>query len=307
MFKHVVTREDELRALLGSPSERAVKKESATVDEAGRTFIEHSPFLLLATSNAAGQCDVSPKGDQPGFVRVLDERHLVIPDRPGNKRLDGMRNLLQNPHAGLIFLIPGREETLRVNGRASIVRDEEILATLAARGKQPLLAIGSSRGVLLQAFRRSGLWRASRTARCSDRCLVLYPKLKPAGRPSRIRARERGGINAPSIESREDEMTGTERVAAVTGAASGIGRATALVLSRGGTRVALCDKNAAGLAEVAKVIQGESGQARVVELDVSDQGLATRAIDGVVQGWGRLDVLVNARASRLGATSRGPS
>ena len=102
-------------------------------------------------------------------------------------------------------------------------------------------------------------------------------------------------------------MTGTERVAAVTGAASGIGRATALVLSRGGTRVALCDKNAAGLAEVAKVIQGESGQARVVELDVSDQGLATRAIDGVVQGWGRLDVLVNAAGIvSAGATSRGP-
>lgn len=102
-------------------------------------------------------------------------------------------------------------------------------------------------------------------------------------------------------------MAGTERVAAVTGAASGIGRATALALSRQGTRVALCDRNAAGLAEVAKTIQGESGQARVVELDVSDQGVVVRAIDGIVQGWGRLDVLVNAAGIvSSGPTSRGP-
>ena len=98
MFKRVVTSESELRALMGTPSERAIKKESATVDEPAREFIGHSPFLLLGTSNADGRCDVSPKGDAPGFVRVLDERHLVIPDRPGNKRLDGLRNLLANPH-----------------------------------------------------------------------------------------------------------------------------------------------------------------------------------------------------------------
>jgi 2,3-dihydro-2,3-dihydroxybenzoate dehydrogenase len=100
---------------------------------------------------------------------------------------------------------------------------------------------------------------------------------------------------------------GAGRVAAVTGAASGIGRATALALSRRGTRVALCDRNVAGLAEVAKLIEGEAGQARVVALDVSDQELAARAIDGIVQGWGRLDVLVNAAGiARSGPTSRGP-
>jgi uncharacterized protein len=189
MFKHVVTREDELRALMGSPGERAVKKESATLDEASRKFIEHSPFLMLATSNSAGQCDVSPKGDGPGFVRVLDERHLVIPDRPGNKRLDGMRNLLRNPHVGLIFLIPGREETLRVNGRASIVRDGEILATLTARDKQPLVAIGVEVEECFfhcpKAFRRSGLWEPDgwpdRSVLPSMAC-VLYEKLKPAGK-----------------------------------------------------------------------------------------------------------------------------
>jgi uncharacterized protein len=163
MFKHVVTREDELRALMGTPSERAIKKESASIDEASRRFIERSPFLLLGTSNAAGQCDVSPKGDAPGFVRVLDERHLVIPDRPGNKRLDGLRNLLANPHVGLIFLVPGREETLRVNGRASIIRDEDILESLAAHGKRPLVAIGVEVEECFlhcaKAFKRSNLWR----------------------------------------------------------------------------------------------------------------------------------------------------
>jgi uncharacterized protein len=189
MFKHVVTGEDELRALMGAPSERAVKKESATLDEPSCKFIAHSPFLLLATANASGQCDVSPKGDGPGFVRVLDERHLVIPDRPGNKRLDGMRNLLQNPHVGLIFLIPGREETLRVNGRASIVRDEEILAALAVRGKAPLVAIGVEVEECFfhcpKAFRRSALWEPAawpdRSVLPSMAC-VLYEKLKPAGK-----------------------------------------------------------------------------------------------------------------------------
>ena len=165
MFEHVVTREGELRALLGSPSERAVKKESATVDEASRTFIAHSPFLLLATSNAAGQAPPRRKGDTAGLrPRAGLERHLVIPHRPGNKRLDGMRNLLQHPHVGPanLFLIPGREETLRVNGRASIVRDEDILTLLGgARGKQPLLAIGVEVEECFfhcpKAFRRSGL------------------------------------------------------------------------------------------------------------------------------------------------------
>src|SRR5262245_1888112 len=189
MFKHVVRSEDELRALMGTPGERAVKKESPTLDEPSRQFIAHAPFLLLGTSNAEGQCDVSPKGDGPGFVRVLDERHLVIPDRPGNKRLDGMRNLLQNPHVGLIFLIPGREETLRVNGRASVVRDEEILAMLAVRGKQPLVAIGVEVEECFfhcpKAFRRSALWEPEawpdRSALPSMAC-VLYEKLKPAGK-----------------------------------------------------------------------------------------------------------------------------
>lgn len=162
MFASVVKSKEELRALLGEPHERAVKKEIARLDEHCRAFIARSPFLLLATANAAGQCDVSPKGDAPGFVRVLDEARLVVPDRPGNRRLDGMRNILENPHVGLIFLIPGKEETLRVNGRAAIVHDAEVLAACAVGGKRPLVGIGVEVEECFlhcpKAFKRSRLW-----------------------------------------------------------------------------------------------------------------------------------------------------
>jgi hypothetical protein len=125
-----------------------------------------SPFVLIATSDATGRCDVSPKGDAPGFVHVLDTKHLVIPDRPGNKRFDGMGNLLDNPRVGLIFLVPGREDTLRVNGRAWIVRDPDVLEPLTAMGKVPNLAIGVEVEEAFmhcaKAFRRSGLWDTAR-------------------------------------------------------------------------------------------------------------------------------------------------
>ncbi len=162
-FRDVVTSEQELRALLGHPSELAVKKQIAALDEHCRAFIRHSPFLLLASSDASGRCDVSPKGDPPGFVHVLDDTHLVIPDRPGNRRLDGMRNILANPHVGVIFLVPGRDETLRVNGRAAIIRDAEVLDLLTVDGKRPHLAIGVEVEECflhcVKAFRRSKLWR----------------------------------------------------------------------------------------------------------------------------------------------------
>ena len=162
MFKRIVTSRDELREIFKMPSERAVLKERRAMDEHNRAFIAASPFLLLATANAAGQCDVSPKGDAPGFVLVLDDRHLVIPDRPGNNRLDGMSNIVENPHVGLIFLVPGREETLRVNGRASIIRDEEILGRATVVGKRPPVGIGVEVEECYlhcaKAFRRSKLW-----------------------------------------------------------------------------------------------------------------------------------------------------
>jgi PPOX class probable FMN-dependent enzyme len=165
MFKDVVSSKEELRALFGEPNERAVLKCKSTLDEHARAFIAASPFLLLATSNAAGQCDVSPKGDGPGFVLVLDETHLVVPDRPGNNRIDSLTNILDNPHVGMIFVVPGRGDTLRVNGRASIVRDEEILSAAAVRGKLPRVGIGVEVEEAYlhcpKAFVRSGLWDAS--------------------------------------------------------------------------------------------------------------------------------------------------
>ena len=122
MFRNVITTEHELRDLMGEASEGSIKKETTYLTDECIQFIEKSPFMLLATSGANGRCDVAPKGDPSGFVRVLDEKHLVIPDRPGNKRFDGLRNIFENPQIGLIFLVPGRHETLRVNGRAWITR-----------------------------------------------------------------------------------------------------------------------------------------------------------------------------------------
>jgi PPOX class probable FMN-dependent enzyme len=162
-FRDAVTSPEALRALVGKPSELAVRKEISHLDAHCRAFIARSPFVLIATSGASGRADVSPKGDPPGFVQVLDEHRLVIPDRPGNRRLDGMRNLLENPHVGLLFLIPGLEETLRVNGRAWIIRDEEVLARCAVMGKRPTLALGVYAEECFihcaNAFKRAQLWQ----------------------------------------------------------------------------------------------------------------------------------------------------
>jgi hypothetical protein len=168
------------------PAARSVQKERATLDPHCRAFIERSPFLLMATAGRDGRCDVSPKGDAPGFVLVLDERRLVIPDRPGNKRLDGLTNLMANPHIGLIFLVPGREETLRVNGRAWVTRDAGLLQRLVVQGKAPLLAIGVEIEQCFlhcaKAFRRSQLWTheqwPERDALPSFAC-VLFDQIQP--------------------------------------------------------------------------------------------------------------------------------
>ena len=155
-----------LRALYGQPGERAVAKEQARLDEHTRAFIAHSPFLVLGTAGADGRCDVSPKGDAPGFVHVLDDQHLAIPDRLGNNRLDGLRNVVENPHVGLIFFIPGREDTLRVNGRATISREAALLDRLAVNGKPPqtVLVVEVEQAFMhcTRAFKRAGLWNHER-------------------------------------------------------------------------------------------------------------------------------------------------
>jgi hypothetical protein len=198
-FTHVVTTEAELRdAVGGEPSLLARKKQIPALDGHSRDFIARSPFVLVATAGARGDCDVSPKGDRPGFVLVLDDQRLVIPDRPGNRRLDGMRNILENPHVGLLFLIPGKEETLRVNGHAWIVRDPEILARTEAMGKRPTLALGVEvTEVFLhcaKAFKRSGLWETER-----------WPEL--AGLASMARMlHDQAGPAAPSVEALECQI-----------------------------------------------------------------------------------------------------
>jgi len=162
-FEQVLTSEAELRAVVGgTPGERAQLKERRTLDPQSRAFIAVSPFVLMATSGADGTCDVSPKGDAPGFVCVLDDSRLVIPERNGNKRLDGMTNLLSNSQIGLLFVVPGCDYTLRINGRAWITRDPSLLGHMAAQSVTPKLAIGvevrQAFFHCVKAFRRSRLW-----------------------------------------------------------------------------------------------------------------------------------------------------
>jgi PPOX class probable FMN-dependent enzyme len=140
-FADVVSSEAQLRGIVGAPVARSLKKQIARLDAHCRALIGASPFVLVASSDAQGRVDVSPKGDPPGFVHVLDDETLAIPDRPGNRRADTFTNVLQNPGVGLTFLIPGKLETLRVNGRASIVRDLGLRSRMAVRGKVPELAL----------------------------------------------------------------------------------------------------------------------------------------------------------------------
>lgn len=136
-----VTSEAELREVIGEPKRYAAEKARDTLHALDREWLARSPLCLVATSGADGTCDVSPKGDPPGFTRVLDERTLAIPERPGNKRLDGFRNILRNPHVGLIYLLPGRGDTLRINGRARIVREAPFFDEMVVKRNRPKLAL----------------------------------------------------------------------------------------------------------------------------------------------------------------------
>jgi hypothetical protein len=127
----------EIREIYGHPMERTVKKQLPRLEKHSRAFIAMSPFIVMATCDAEGHCDASPKGDAPGFVTVLDDETLLIPDRLGNNRVDSIGNILEHPRVGLIFLVPGLRETLRVNGRAQITTDPELLAPTAFNEKMP--------------------------------------------------------------------------------------------------------------------------------------------------------------------------
>jgi PPOX class probable FMN-dependent enzyme len=157
-----ITSEAELRALLGEPAAAALAKERDALHELDRQWLAASPFCLVATSGADGSCDVSPKGDPPGFTLVLDDRTLALPERAGNRRADGYRNVLANPHVGLIYLLPGRTDTLRINGRARLVTDADLLDRMVVKGHRPVLAVVVEIDQVFhhcgKAFLRSQLW-----------------------------------------------------------------------------------------------------------------------------------------------------
>ncbi len=162
----VIRDEAQLRELIGEPAALICAKISDRLNSATRLFIERSPFVCLATSDAGGGCDVSPRGDPAGFVRILDERTLLIPERPGNRLADSLRNILANPHVGLLFVVPGVTDTFRVNGRATIITDATLLAESAVEGSVPklgvLVDIEEAYTQCSKAFLRSHLWDPGR-------------------------------------------------------------------------------------------------------------------------------------------------
>lgn len=160
---HRITTVEELRAIVGDVNPAVQVKIGTAIDEYARAFIARSPFLVLATSDRDGRQDVSPKGDGAGFVILEDERTLLIPDRSGNRLVMGLQNILANQHVGVLFMVPGTSETLRVNGRAELTRDPGILARLTARGRPAQLAIRVTVEECFfhcaKAFLRAQLWK----------------------------------------------------------------------------------------------------------------------------------------------------
>jgi uncharacterized protein len=163
---HTISSEAQLRALIGEPATLTCAKISPRLNALTRRFIERSPFVCVATSDLEGNCDLSPRGDPAGFVRILDDRSLLLPERPGNRLADSLRNMLANPHIGLLFVVPGVTDTFRVNGRATITTDPDLLAPCAVEGKAPLLGvlvdIDEAYTQCSKALVRSQLWDPQR-------------------------------------------------------------------------------------------------------------------------------------------------
>lgn len=157
-----ITDEQSLRSLFDATHALAILKCQDILSEHAQEFIRRSPFLCIGTQNLDGKADVSPRGDPVGFVKILDERTLAIPDRPGNNRLDTLVNIIANPSVGLLFIIPGFDDTLRVNGQATLVNDPELLKSMSVKDRAPKLAIVVKVSEVFmhcaKAFRRSRLW-----------------------------------------------------------------------------------------------------------------------------------------------------
>lgn len=162
-FAGALTDERELDAIYPPPRDTAMRKELGHLDAFSARLIAAAPMVLIASSGADGRCDVTPRGGPPGFVSVLGDNCVAIPDATGNRRLDTLRNIVATGHAGLLFVTPGRATTLRVNGRACVTADPELLATLTAVGKPPRAAIVVAADEVYahcpKAFIRSGLWQ----------------------------------------------------------------------------------------------------------------------------------------------------
>jgi PPOX class probable FMN-dependent enzyme len=163
-LQHVVSHEFELRRIIGKPSFWFQSKMLTHLTSGCRDVIAASPFMIIASTGAAGAVDASPRGDPAGFVRVLDDATLAIPDRPGNRRCDALQNILDRPRIGLIFFVRGKIETLRISGHAVVVRDRELRESLALDGRLPDLAVvvGIDRAFFhcARSIRRSKLWEA---------------------------------------------------------------------------------------------------------------------------------------------------
>ena len=185
-FHDIVTSEEELRAVVGHPPKRSVDKVVRIIDEHSRRFIAQAPFVFVASAGPQGMLDISPKGDPAGFVKVIDDRTLAIPDRLGNRRLDTFRNVLRNPNVGLIFLIPGVTYTLRVSGKAILVRDFELREAMAIKGKRPdhvlVVEVEHVLSHCPKCMIRSGLWEPEAWPDTSDvptfaETLIAHAKL----------------------------------------------------------------------------------------------------------------------------------
>lgn len=185
--------------LYAAPSELALAKQLDHVDAHAAGFIAASPFLVLASADLEGRCDASPRGDAPGFVKVANERLLWLPDRPGNNRIDSLRNIESNPQVGLLFFVPGVIETLRVNGRARWVADPALLDQMAVDGKRPRSILEISVYEVFfhcgKALKRSELWDSSKNAGANSR----LPSL------GRILADQTGQISVEDAEARITE------------------------------------------------------------------------------------------------------
>lgn len=166
LTEETIEDEAQLRALLGEPQPLVLSKIRPSLSPLTRAFIERAPLVCLATSDARGRCDVSPRGDGPGFVRILDERTLLLPERPGNRIADSLRNILANHHVGLLFIIPGVADSFRVDGTATLTTDAGLLAPSAVEGKPPqlgiLVDIESAYPQCGKAFLRSRCWDPAR-------------------------------------------------------------------------------------------------------------------------------------------------